>query len=138
MYVCIVLVQEVANVRKLSPAMGLLAQVMLVAKSLSLHLKPLRAEKTMNKTTQQKMKVYKDDMNGSGTMQIFLKTLTGKTITMDVEKENTIYQVKNKIQDKTGIPTDQQRLIFESKQLEDFKMIKNYNIEKESTIYMNF
>jgi len=98
--------------------------------------KQLEGQKTLADYDVQEDSTFHMVLRLRGGMQLFVKTLDGKTLTVDAEEEDTIEDIKNRIMEKEGVPTDQQRLIFGGKQLEGQKTLADYDVQEDSTFHM--
>lgn len=76
------------------------------------------------------------DGQGQGQLQIFVKSISGKTRTLTVSRTDTIAQIKAQIRDKEGIAPEEQRLIFAGKNLEDTKTVADYNLTADTTLHL--
>lgn len=90
----------------------------------------MKCENTISSSSMSKI------LNMRGGMQVFVKTLTGKTISVDVEPDESVESLKAKIQEKEGVPIDQQRIIFDGKQLDSLKSLSDYDIDDDSTLHL--
>lgn len=69
-------------------------------------------------------------------MQIFIKTITGRTVVLDADPSDIVRRIKEKLLEKDGIPIDSQRLIFSGKHLENDHPLSDYGIQTESTLHL--
>ena len=80
--------------------------------------------------------IYAKVLQIRGGMHVYVKTLTGKTISVEVEPDESVESLKAKIQEKEGVPIDQQRIIFDGKQLDSLKSLSDYDIDDDSTLHL--
>ena len=98
---------------------------------ITIHFKKLKPE-----LLQEKNKSFSQEKKNMTTMQVFVKNLAGRSIPIDIQPSDTIEAVKQKIQDREGIPPDQQRLIYAGKPLEDTRAVSDYGITKGANLFL--